>query len=289
MPLFSIIIPSYNRASSIIKSIQAVLKQSNSDWEILLVDDGSDDNTKEIVNDFLTESRIKYLYQNNRGVSSARNLGAKNASGKYLIFFDSDDDVEIDWLSDFNSIFYQKANVDIIQCGYKRHDLLSGNVSSHPALVGKYNVALAGTFVIRSDIFQSVGGYDEKLKYSENMELFLRISQLNFKTEIIEGCNLIYNDSGSGGSRNLSNLENSLSMIIAKHNATLSRLDKWNFNQTLGVVLLRLENYSAARSVFIKAISNKPLKFKTYLRLFIAYFPVISRMIYKRDNFVVSE
>lgn len=90
MMMFSVIIPSYNGARYIKKSIYSVLKQMFDDFEIIVVDDGSMDNTTEVVKS-IDDGRINYIYQENGGVSSARNTGIKNAKGDYICFLDADD------------------------------------------------------------------------------------------------------------------------------------------------------------------------------------------------------
>jgi len=89
-PKVSAIIPTYNRAHFIAEAIQSVLDQTFTDFEVIVVDDGSTDNTKQIVNSF-KDSRIKYIYQENQGVCVARNAGINASNGEYIIFIDSDD------------------------------------------------------------------------------------------------------------------------------------------------------------------------------------------------------
>ena len=89
-PFFSIVIPAYNRAHMIGHTIGSVLKQTYTDWELVIVDDGSKDDTKEVVLAY-NEPRIKYIYQTNAERSAARNNGIKNSTGKYITFVDSDD------------------------------------------------------------------------------------------------------------------------------------------------------------------------------------------------------
>jgi glycosyltransferase involved in cell wall biosynthesis len=92
MPFFTIIIPTYNRAELIIPTIDSVSNQDFTDWECIIVDDGSTDNTKEIVESLaLIDNRIKYIYQKNSERCVARNNGIKNAKGDYICFLDSDD------------------------------------------------------------------------------------------------------------------------------------------------------------------------------------------------------
>lgn len=92
MPFFSVIIPTYNRSSIIEETIISVINQEYSDWECIIVDDGSSDNTAMVINAITkSDSRIKYIYQDNAERSAARNRGIKHASGKYICFLDSDD------------------------------------------------------------------------------------------------------------------------------------------------------------------------------------------------------
>ncbi len=95
---FSVIIPVYNRAEYIGRAIESVLNQTYCNYKIYIIDDGSTDNTKEIVDKYLKQypEKINYLYQKNKGVSSARNTGIRNSGGEWLAFLDSDDE----WLKD---------------------------------------------------------------------------------------------------------------------------------------------------------------------------------------------
>jgi glycosyltransferase involved in cell wall biosynthesis len=115
-PFFSIIIPTYNRAHIIRNVIEAVQLQSFLDFELIISDDGSTDNTEEIVTPLLKDSRIKYVAQSNKGVCAARNFGAKHANGKYLVFLDSDDTISEVWLKDFHNL--AQKNYDIVFCTY---------------------------------------------------------------------------------------------------------------------------------------------------------------------------
>jgi glycosyltransferase involved in cell wall biosynthesis len=89
-PFFSIILPTYNRKRMILKTIESVIQQTFTDWELLVVDDGSTDNTKETISS-IKDNRIVYIYQTNKERSAARNNGIKNAKGQYICFLDSDD------------------------------------------------------------------------------------------------------------------------------------------------------------------------------------------------------
>jgi glycosyltransferase involved in cell wall biosynthesis len=90
MPFFSVIIPTYNRAVFLKKAIKSVLDQEYTDWELLIIDDGSTDNTSELVKSY-HDPRVRYIFQQNAERSVARNNGIENAKGKYICFLDSDD------------------------------------------------------------------------------------------------------------------------------------------------------------------------------------------------------
>jgi len=103
MPKFSIIVPTYNRAHLITYSINSLLAQTYHNVEIIVIDDGSTDKTKDILKPYM--DRIKYCYQNNEGISSARNHGIKEATGEYIAFTDDDVIAEPDWLANIDKCF----------------------------------------------------------------------------------------------------------------------------------------------------------------------------------------
>lgn len=99
-PVFSIIIPAYNADKYIIECLESIKDQTFQDYEVLIIDDGSDDNTSLLVRRYITsDSRFKYFRQENRGPSIARNLGIDNALGSYILFVDADDMIEKDTLA----------------------------------------------------------------------------------------------------------------------------------------------------------------------------------------------
>ena len=113
---YSIIVPAYNASKYIKNCIDSVLSQDYINYELIIVDDGSIDETKSIVSDYLFDNRIRYIYQNNSGVSSARNRGIMESKGDYVCFVDADDVISSDFLSVFDSIL-SKEKIDVIYCG----------------------------------------------------------------------------------------------------------------------------------------------------------------------------
>jgi glycosyltransferase involved in cell wall biosynthesis len=122
--MISIIIPLYNKQHVIKNTINSILTQSVSDWECIIVDDGSTDSSASVVRG-IDDKRIKYLYKSNGGVSSARNFGVEHASGEWILFLDADDLL----LEDCLATFYQynsSKNIDIIAANFY---LVNGNKS----------------------------------------------------------------------------------------------------------------------------------------------------------------
>ncbi len=89
--MVSIILPAYNAAPFIEEAVNSVLQQTHENWELLIIDDGSTDETSSIIKKYLGDTRVKYYSQVNRGVSAARNLGLVKAVGNYICFLDADD------------------------------------------------------------------------------------------------------------------------------------------------------------------------------------------------------
>lgn len=122
MPFFSIIIPTFNRAHLIKETILSVQNQTFTDWECIVIDDGSTDNTKEVIKELTKiDKRIRYIYQENAERSAARNNGISNAKGEYICFLDSDDWYEKDNLLNWY-LFWESSNIKkgIAYCGMKK-------------------------------------------------------------------------------------------------------------------------------------------------------------------------
>jgi len=108
-PYFSVIIPTYNRAHIIARTLQSVKGQSFTSWECIVVDDGSTDNTEAVIKQWMgQDKRLRYIWQQNAERSAARNKGIKNACGKYICFLDSDDE----YLCNHLNVLYEKIQAE---------------------------------------------------------------------------------------------------------------------------------------------------------------------------------
>ncbi|MFC4873595.1 glycosyltransferase family 2 protein [Negadavirga shengliensis] len=274
----SVIIPTYNRCRVLSTAIKSILKQSVAGWELIIVDDGSMDGTEELMKSLLQDSRIHYVFQENLGVSAARNRGAEMAMGKWLVFLDSDDQLQPNALEDFTTIAAENPNADVWVASYFRNK--EGSVSEHLAKEDAYNVTLPGTFMIRKAFFEDIGGYDPQLKYAENTELFYRIAQEKGRIEVMDSFTLEYFDSTTGGSKNNKNKIDSLRLILAKHQESLSPHVRFLYLQIVGVSLMREGRYREASDSLREAYRVKPYQLKTLIRWGIARLPFLAKRFY---------
>jgi glycosyltransferase involved in cell wall biosynthesis len=182
-PLVSVIIPTYNRGWILQEAIDSVLDQDFSDFELIVVDDGSNDNTREILGAY--RDRITVLRQPNRGVSAARNLGINEAAGQLIAFLDSDDlwlpgklSTQVGFFEDNADAVINQTQEIWIRNGQrvnpkKRHHKFSG-------MIFERSLALClvspSAVMIKKSLFEAVGGFDENLPACEDYDLWLRIS-----------------------------------------------------------------------------------------------------------------
>lgn len=187
---FSIIIPTYNRAHIISKTIDSVLSQSYSDYEVILVDDGSTDNTNEVIERF-KDPRIKYFKKENGERGAARNYGLERATGEYVNFFDSDDIMYSFHLEKAIECI-QKVNYSEVICFPYDYLNESGEVTdSKKGFNGKLNssvfqrnfVHLNGAFIKKSAIDANLKFIEDRnFKVMEDWYFFIRLA---FKYNLI--------------------------------------------------------------------------------------------------------
>ncbi len=133
MTFFSIIIPAFNRSHLLGETIDTVLIQGHSDFEIIIVDDGSTENIKKVLDEkYNNEPRIKYFRKQNEERGAARNYGLKHAGGDYAVFFDSDDFMKPHYLETLNKIITGNPEVKLLAAKYNYYN--NGKIEYHPFL-----------------------------------------------------------------------------------------------------------------------------------------------------------
>lgn len=274
----SVVIPFFNAEKTLKRAIESVLSQSFSNWDLILINDGSKDTSDQVAKSFLGDSRISLFSVDNQGVSAARNLGGAQARGEWLLFLDADDQLRPGFLQTLSAEIAQAYLYDYLIFGINRIKGKEEEISL--PVDGQYFSRIPGTFAIRKAIFDQVGGYDTRFRFAENTELFHRLEQIQAKGKNIPVVSLNYYDNPSGGSKNLKNMVASLSLFLDKHAETLSPHVKHLYHQIIGVNFIRFRNFSLARHHLFNAIKYKPTKMATWGRFGLACFPLLAKYFY---------
>lgn len=184
-PKVSVVTPTYNRADFIREAVDSVLSQSFRDLEMIVVDDGSRDNTRDVLASCLDDGRLHYVFQENQGQSVARNKGIRAARGEYICFLDSDNywlpgklEASVRFMDahpDVDILYGDNISIDeegriISKDNMKRH---SGRITG---LLLHDNFISNNTVMVRRECFEQLGGFNEKDRLAEDYELWLRMS-----------------------------------------------------------------------------------------------------------------
>ena len=181
--MVSVIIPTYNRAAFLEKAIDSVLAQTYQDFELIIVDDGSTDNTADLVNSF--DRRIVYIFQDNRGAAAARNSGIRAASYDLIAFLDSDDcftakklELQLDAMQKKSEYLVSHTQEIWFRNGChlnqkKRHRKEGGFIFSRCLELCAVGMS---TIMARRQLFELVGLFNEDLPCCEDYDLWLRVS-----------------------------------------------------------------------------------------------------------------
>ncbi|MDF1845400.1 MAG: glycosyltransferase family 2 protein, partial [Rubripirellula sp.] len=279
-PFFSIIVPTFNRASLIPRCLQSVLAQNFVDFELIVADDGSTDETDQIVQRFAADdSRVHYVRQENKGAGDARNLGASIAKGRYLIFLDSDDEAKPHWLHSFHNCIASGSR-HIACCGMDFRDqngirwavrLPKDMHGQHPLIKGLFQ---SGSFVIAKPIFDELGGYANGLPANQHSEFRYRLLQKCdsddlFITFIDEALVLAHDHAGPKIRKNTQAVLDSANYILNTHTQflKLNRTSYASWLATAGTAAARLHRFPEAQRHFFRAVLVHPTQFRNCIRL----------------------
>lgn len=175
---FSVIVCSYNRANLLPRALDSLLAQSEGDWEMIVVDDGSSDSTEEVVRKYSALSDAIRFFQRacNRGVGAARNIGIAVSQGRFVTFLDSDDEYAVDHLASRKQLLRSQSSLRVLHGGLR--------IVGDPYVADKDNpgkrihldqCAVGGTFFVRRDVFSEIGGFDDR-GYAEDARFIEKAS-----------------------------------------------------------------------------------------------------------------
>ncbi len=293
-PAFSVIIPAYNRAHTLRRAIDSVLAQTFEDFELIIVDDGSTDGTRALV-EAVDDPRIRYFYQENTGVSSARNVGAGAARGEFLTFLDSDDTAMPEWLESHRCA-YSTVDVVLVCSAYLdfEKDTIHPPKPLGPLFRNQTGQFLAGTFSARRWLFIQVAGYIETLHQGENWELGMRLVRAcqdgNFQIKAITEPLVVYNRQHMRSrTKSINRAKHRLETVeylLRTYDSLFAGAPDWKarYLSISGVNSARIGSYAMARKYFAEAIRTQPYDLKQYVRYLIAYSPHLARRIWLKSH-----
>ena len=256
-PSISIIIPTYNRAKYLKKALDSLVMQTDNNFEVVVVNDGGCDKTKEVCDKFKDKLDLKYIYQNHAGISATRNKGIELALGTVIVFFDDDAIAEDNWVENI------KKNIE-------NNFIITGQVKPIRNNIWQYfathynqgdkiiisDIIIEGNCAIKRQVFENVGNFDEKLTYGHDGIEF--ISRTRQKYQIIYCPDMIiYHDYSSG-----------LFNYLLKQLRFGHKMAYLNIHKIKGLLFL-VFNYKKLRSMGMKSKNKEnKLSFLKKLRIY---------------------
>jgi len=272
--MISVIIPTYNSKKYIGEAISSVLRQTCTDYEIIVVDDGSTDNTKDIIDTNFPQ--VRYYYISHHGVSRARNYGIQRARGEFIAFLDADDlwlpeklERQIDVFNadqELGFVFTEHRVFDtngIREATFsKKERLMKGDIIKN---IFFYSHVALPTVMVRRQVFQEIGCFEESMKAAEDDNLWMRIA-LKFRIHLLDEVLVHIRSTENSLSRTTSNLyEGSLKnieLIENKYPDLRNRLGRANIrrkisdiNSFYGYYYFTNGNYAMARRYYLKSLT----------------------------------
>jgi len=282
----TVILPTYNRAQSITRSIRSVLSQTYQDFEFIIIDDGSIDNTEKIVRKFQEkDKRIRYIRHNkNKGSATARNTGIKAAKREYIAFQDSDDEWLPEKLEKQMKVFKNvPPKVGVVYTGFwkidgdKRKYIPSSRVKQKEGDIHKKllngNFVDTPTVLIKKECFEKVGIFDEHLCALEDWELWIRVSK-HYHFKFIDEPLLISHYTSNSVNINLNSLIWASKLILEEHFEEFKRERKALIQQIhrIGSLLCQNGKMVQGRNYLSQALRSYPLNPKYLMSIFISLF-----------------
>lgn len=215
MPLFSVIIPAHNAERTLADTLACVIRQTCGDWEAIVIDDGSTDDTLAVAARFVREDpRVRVVRLAQGGPARARNIGALvEATGAFLAFLDADDIWTDDKLEISAAVLAMRPTVDGVfgQVSFFRQQPSDGDTVSHVRrgvlqvgdVVGENPVCTLSNLVVRRAGFQAIGGFDETLRHAEDLECLVRLVAARVRIASIQRVLVHYRTSPGGLSADL--------------------------------------------------------------------------------------
>lgn len=224
MPKVSVVIPAYNAMNYLPKTLESVLQQTFTDFEVLIVNDGSSDQIVEWV-DGVTDLRVKLISQRNQGVSTARNIGIGHAQGEYVAFLDADDlweptklEKQVHYLADRSEVGLVYTWTTLIDTlGEPTGRVFASLVEGHvwKQLIENDMISTGSSTMIRRSCFDEVGVFDPSLAFAEDWDMWLRIAAC-YSFGVVKEPLTFYRQHPNNATKNRQKMMQSLRIVIEK-------------------------------------------------------------------------
>ena len=279
----SVVIPTYNYGRFIKAAISSVLDQTRSPSEVIVVDDGSTDETTAVVAAF--GKAVRYMRQDNAGVSAARNLGVRESTSQLIAFLDADDTLEPSTLEKQVARLDSDEEIGLVHCAMREFDDETGatirlhmeggedRVANNLLLWEGPVIVAAGAIIVSRQAFDRVGGFDTRMRVGEDWDFCYRVAQL-FKIGFVAEPLVNYRRHNAAAHRNVENMERGMLMFYEKAFATddpeilkLRRRAYGNFHRVMAGSYLHSGRMGKFFWHAAKSIWMRPANLEYFLRL----------------------
>jgi len=293
---FSVVICTYNRRHRVVQAIHSVLEQTFPDFDVVVVDDGSVDDTKDVIA-AIDDERVRYVYRDNGGLSAARNTGVANSSGRYVTFLDDDDEALPRWLEVFAATLGGRDAVATCAAyAVDAHGRVLSTLSPQtlgPAYADYRGLFLPGTFVIPRHAYDAVGGFAEAVQYCHHSEFALRLLPFcrgeGWPVLVIDEPLLRWESRPPEQRRETlpDRVLVGMEYVLSHHGAQLARSPQTlaNCHAKAGVAAARLGRYREARHHLRRAARAQPRNARSWLRLCLAVVPPLGDAVWRARRY----
>lgn len=291
--LVSVVIPTYNRAHIVLDALKSIHQQSYRPIELILVDDGSTDNTASVVQHWIeslkTDDRFlaRYVHQSNKGGNPARNLGIREASGQFVAFLDSDDLWQPEKLTKQMDVLQSDNRIGGVYCGLRHIFMQTGIVQTPPPraypcgdlkaqMLVRDVTAPTSTYLVRASAFERVGCFDELLQARQDWDMWIRLAA-NYQIGVVPEVLVDFRE--HGGDRTASNPQREIdayqtimkkyAMLRSQCPLPIRQAAKAAFYRRMGRVHFHYKQAIAQAFIYqFRAIISWPFIFDSYAALF---------------------
>lgn len=290
-PRVTVIIPTYNCKEYISEAVDSVLNQTFQDFEIIVADDGSTDNTKEVLSRYISVNVIRYYYQNNSGVAAARNKGLREAKGDLIAFLDADDK----WLPqrlEKSLEFLERNKCDWTCSSFFRRERDTGKteikrLDKKSLLDDSYVIDMlkdglfyfssknihTNTILVKQKCFEKVGFFDEKFHSGEDWDMWIRFEEAGFKGVYLDMPLAYYNIRSDGITKSSRSRTVDYHFELALKHAHILGIHNIKIRRSLGAICYKYADiYYNEHKNYVKAIS--------YIFKGLYYYPQIKKILY---------